>query len=148
MLRPFRSETTEEQLTDLKDRLARTRFAPTLSGRDWTHGTPPGYLAELIDYWRTEFDWPAAENRLNALPLFLADVGGTTLHFVHTKELGPGRSRCCSRTAGRARSSKSRRSSARSPTPRHTAATRPTRSTSSPRACPASGSPRTPAHPG
>ncbi|WP_432849657.1 epoxide hydrolase family protein [Amycolatopsis sp. CA-161197] len=89
MLRPFRSETTEEQLTDLKDRLARTRFAPALSGRDWTHGTPPGYLAELVDYWRTEFDWPAAESRLNALPQFVADVGDTTLHFVHAKGTGP-----------------------------------------------------------
>jgi hypothetical protein len=30
--RPFRSETSEEQLADLKDRLAGTRFAPALSG--------------------------------------------------------------------------------------------------------------------
>ncbi|MBB5165547.1 epoxide hydrolase N-terminal domain-containing protein [Mycobacterium sp. AZCC_0083] len=57
--RPFRSETTEEQLADLRSRLAGTRFAPALSGTDWTHGTPPGYLAELVDYWRNEFDWRA-----------------------------------------------------------------------------------------
>ena len=35
--RPFHSETSEEQLTDLSDRLARTRFPPALSGTDWTH---------------------------------------------------------------------------------------------------------------
>jgi pimeloyl-ACP methyl ester carboxylesterase len=86
---PFRSETTPEQLADLRERLARTRFTPALSGADWTHGTPPGYLAELVEYWRTEFDWPAAERRLNALPQFTADVDGQTLHFVQAKGTGP-----------------------------------------------------------
>jgi hypothetical protein len=77
--RPFRSETTEEQLADLRGRLAGTRFAPALSGTDWTHGTPPGYLAELVDYWRNEYDWSAAERQLNELPQFLAEVDGNTL---------------------------------------------------------------------
>jgi pimeloyl-ACP methyl ester carboxylesterase len=86
---PFRSETTPEQLADLRERLGRTRFAPALSGDEWTHGTPPGYLAELVEYWRTEFDWLAAEERLNALPQFMADVDGQQLHFVHAKGVGP-----------------------------------------------------------
>jgi pimeloyl-ACP methyl ester carboxylesterase len=87
--RPFHSETGEEQLTDLTDRLARTRFAPALSGTEWTHGTPPGYLAELLEYWRTEFDWGVAEKRLNELPQFLAEVDGNTVHFIHAKGVGP-----------------------------------------------------------
>jgi pimeloyl-ACP methyl ester carboxylesterase len=86
---PFHSETTPEQLADLRERLARTRFAPALSGAEWTHGTPPGYLAELLEYWRTGFDWAAAEQRLNALPQFTADVDGQRLHFVHAKGSGP-----------------------------------------------------------
>jgi pimeloyl-ACP methyl ester carboxylesterase len=86
---PFRSETTPEQLADLRERLVRTRFAPALSGAEWTHGTPPGYLAELVEYWHTEFDWLAAQERLNALPQFTADVDGQTLHFVHAKGAGP-----------------------------------------------------------
>ncbi|HEX4356009.1 MAG TPA: epoxide hydrolase [Pseudonocardia sp.] len=92
-IRPFHSETSDEQLADLRERLARTRFAPALSGRDWTHGTPPGYLAELLEYWRTEFDWGAAEKRLNTMPQFLTEVGtevgGNTLHFVHARGVGP-----------------------------------------------------------
>jgi pimeloyl-ACP methyl ester carboxylesterase len=62
---------------------------PALSGQDWTHGTPPGYPAELVAYWRTEFDWIAAEKRLNAMPQFLATFDDTTLHFVHAKGIGP-----------------------------------------------------------
>ena len=88
-IRPFQSETDPAQLADLRDRLARSRFAPALSGTDWTLGTPPGYLAELLDYWRTEFDWLAAERRINTLPQFVAEIGGTTLHFVHAKGIGP-----------------------------------------------------------
>ena len=88
-VRPFRSETPAEQIADLHERLARTRFTPALSGSDWTHGTPPGYLAELVEYWRTEFDWAAAERRINELPQFLAEIGDTTLHFVHKKGVGP-----------------------------------------------------------
>ncbi|SNT60316.1 epoxide hydrolase family protein [Actinacidiphila glaucinigra] len=88
-IRPFRSQTSPEQLTDLRERLVRTRLAPALSGPDWTHGTPPGYLAELVEYWRTRFDWNAAEERLNSLPQFLAEVDGTTVHYVHAKGVGP-----------------------------------------------------------
>ncbi|WP_326568204.1 epoxide hydrolase N-terminal domain-containing protein [Amycolatopsis rhabdoformis] len=89
MKRPFRSETTDEQPADLHDRLARTRCSQALSGRDWTHGTPPGYLAELVEFWLTEFDWRAAGAHLNALPQFLAEAGGATLHFVHARGVGP-----------------------------------------------------------
>jgi pimeloyl-ACP methyl ester carboxylesterase len=86
---PFRIDISQEQLTDLSDRLARTRFAPALSGQDWTHGTPPGYLAELVEHWRTRFDWRAAEAGLNQLPQFLAEVGDHTVHFVQAKGVGP-----------------------------------------------------------
>jgi len=87
--RPFRSATSQEQLADLRERLARTRLAPELSGAEWTHGTPPAYLDELLTYWRTEFDWSAAEQRLNDMPQFLAEVDADTLHFVHAKGVGP-----------------------------------------------------------
>jgi pimeloyl-ACP methyl ester carboxylesterase len=88
-VRPFQSETDPAQLADLRDRLARTRFAPALSGTDWTLGTPQGYLAELVEYWRSAFDWPTAERRINTLPQFVTDLGDATLHFVHAKGVGP-----------------------------------------------------------
>ena len=87
-MKPFRISVPTRDLDDLRDRLARTRFAPTLS-EDWTHGTPPGYLAELVEYWRTKFDWAAAEAKLNELPQFTAPVQGTDLHFAHVEGTGP-----------------------------------------------------------
>ncbi|MEV6241289.1 epoxide hydrolase family protein [Lentzea sp. NPDC051838] len=89
MTRQFHLEVSDDQLTDLHSRLALTRLAPALSGEDWTHGTPPGYLAELVDHWRTKFDWRRAEAGLNAMPQFLTEVDGHTLHFVHAQGVGP-----------------------------------------------------------
>ncbi|HWD06577.1 MAG TPA: epoxide hydrolase N-terminal domain-containing protein [Amycolatopsis sp.] len=88
-VRAFRGVTDPEQLADLRARLAATRYAPALSGADWTYGTPSGYLAELVEYWRTSFDWAKAEEKLNAMPQFLAEADGTTLHFVHASGVGP-----------------------------------------------------------
>jgi pimeloyl-ACP methyl ester carboxylesterase len=88
-VRPFRSSFGQEQLDDLRERLERTRLAPALSGAEWTHGTPPAHLGELVEYWRDSFDWGAAEKRLNELPQFQTEVDDCTLHFVHAKGVGP-----------------------------------------------------------
>lgn len=67
-------------LDDLRSRLGRTRFTtPSASG--WDAGTDPAYLRSLVDYWANEFDWVAAEDRLNAYPQF-RDQGQ---HFVHVR---------------------------------------------------------------
>jgi epoxide hydrolase len=87
-VKPFRISVPTRDLDDLRERLARTRFAPALS-EDWTHGTPPGYLAELVEYWRTKFDWAAAEAKLNELAQFTATVQDAELHFVHVEGKGP-----------------------------------------------------------
>ncbi|MFI9385880.1 epoxide hydrolase family protein [Kutzneria sp. NPDC052558] len=86
--KPFRIEVPARDLDDLRERLARTRFAPALSD-DWTHGTPTAYLAELVEYWRTKFDWPSAEARLNEMPQFTAPVRDADIHFVHVEGNGP-----------------------------------------------------------
>jgi pimeloyl-ACP methyl ester carboxylesterase len=69
-----------EVLDDLRSRLARTRFT-TPSAPGWDAGTDPAYLLSLVEYWATDFDWRAAEARLNAYPQFI-DRGQ---HFVHVR---------------------------------------------------------------
>ncbi|HKH07600.1 MAG TPA: epoxide hydrolase [Agromyces sp.] len=76
----FTISVSPEVLDDLRSRLARTRFTtPSASG--WEAGTDPAYLRSLVEYWTTEFDWRAAEARLNAYPQF-RDRGQ---HFVHMR---------------------------------------------------------------
>ena len=76
----FTISVSSEVLEDLRSRLARARFTtPTASG--WEAGTDPAYLRSLVEYWANDFDWRAAEARLNEYPQF-RDRGQ---HFVHVR---------------------------------------------------------------
>ncbi|MFM8302826.1 MAG: epoxide hydrolase N-terminal domain-containing protein, partial [Actinomycetota bacterium] len=63
---PFRVAVPEEVLDDLRERLARTRLPGEVDGAGWDQGTDLAFLADLLAYWRDEFDWRAAEERINA----------------------------------------------------------------------------------
>ncbi|PZS25127.1 MAG: epoxide hydrolase [Pseudonocardiales bacterium] len=84
-IRLFRVAVSDNELTDLKDRLARTRWALDTPGEGWSRGVPTAYLRELSEYWQTAFDWRAAEGRLNAHPQFLTEIDGYDLHFLHVR---------------------------------------------------------------
>ena len=77
----------QEDLDDLHDRLARTRWpyeVPGSGGRtDFTRGIPLAYLRELAEHWRDEFDWRAPEKALNALGHVVTEIDGQRLHAVH-----------------------------------------------------------------
>ena len=67
---PFTLHVPDDDLTDLKARLARTRLPDQTPGAPWAYGTDLTYLRSLIEYWRTGFDWRIHEARLNAFPQF------------------------------------------------------------------------------
>jgi hypothetical protein len=54
-------------LDDLRTRLERTRWPGVVEGQGWARGTDLDYLGELVDYWRTGFDWRAQESALSRL---------------------------------------------------------------------------------
>ncbi len=84
----FRSEISEEQLTDVRERLRRTRW-PDSTGSGWEDGTDLAYLRELVDYWIERFDWRAQEARLNAFPQFRVQLDGFGIHVIHVRGKGP-----------------------------------------------------------
>jgi epoxide hydrolase len=88
-IRPFRIETPQADLDDLRDRLARTRWPSELPGPGWSRGVPLGYLRELADHWRTSYDWRQHEARLNELPQFATTIDGANLHFLHVRSPEP-----------------------------------------------------------
>lgn len=88
MPRPFSIHVGDDELADLQDRLARFRPLPD-SPRRPASGMTADYLSELVDSWRS-WDWRAREAWLNGHPQFLADVGDTTVHFVHRRAVGEG----------------------------------------------------------
>ncbi|MFD3654648.1 epoxide hydrolase family protein [Streptomyces sp. NPDC058620] len=86
---PFRLHIPQEELTDLHERLDRTRWPDELPGVGWEYGVPRGYLRELVRYWRHEYDWRAAEARLNTWPQFTTTIDGALIHFAHIRSPEP-----------------------------------------------------------
>lgn len=77
-------------LVDLRERIDRVRWPDEPpEGQPWQFGTDLTYLQELVAYWRSEFDWRAQEQRLNALQQYTAQVAGIDVHFVHVPGNGP-----------------------------------------------------------
>ena len=56
---PFSIHVPDAVLDDLRGRLARTRYPDQLENASWDYGTELSYLKELVNYWRSEFDWRA-----------------------------------------------------------------------------------------
>ncbi|MFN8628171.1 MAG: epoxide hydrolase [Candidatus Binatia bacterium] len=88
-IEPFRIDVPQSVLDDLKQRLARTRLPDQVNDGNWSYGTDRAYLKDLIDYWRTTYDWRAAERALNQFRQFRAVVDGLGLHFIHQPGIGP-----------------------------------------------------------
>ena len=86
---PFALHVPEEAIADLRERLARTRFPDQAPGEPWAYGSDVGYLRELVDYWRSAFDWRVEEARLNILPQFKVPLHGIDVHFLHVAGRGP-----------------------------------------------------------
>jgi pimeloyl-ACP methyl ester carboxylesterase len=84
-IRPYRIAVPDADLLDLHDRLDRTRWPDELPDVGWDYGIPMGYLKELADYWRNEYDWRRAEAGLNEWPQFSTTIDGANIHFAHVR---------------------------------------------------------------
>jgi pimeloyl-ACP methyl ester carboxylesterase len=88
-IRPYRISVPQADLEDLRERLARTRWARDLPGAGWERGVPTGYLRELADYWAKEYDWRAHEAALNAHAQFITTIDGADVQFLHLRSAQP-----------------------------------------------------------
>ena len=87
--RPFRLQVEDAALTDLRERLNRTRWPDQAPGPTWATGTDLAWLQGLVAHWRDGFDWRAQEARLNAFAQFKAEVAGIDLHWLQAEGCGP-----------------------------------------------------------
>jgi epoxide hydrolase len=88
-IHPFRVEIPQGDLDDLYERLDRTRWPDELPGVGWAYGISLGYMKELARYWRHEYDWRAAEAKLNEWPQFTTSIDGASIHFAHIRSSEP-----------------------------------------------------------
>lgn len=83
--RPFEARIPDTSIEDLRERLRRTRWPERETVEDWSQGVPLGYLQELCAYWAGDYEWRAAERRLNAHPQFIVEVLDLDIHFLHVR---------------------------------------------------------------
>ncbi|SDY78163.1 Pimeloyl-ACP methyl ester carboxylesterase [Geodermatophilus africanus] len=88
-IRPFRVEFAEEALTDLRRRLAATRWPSRELVDDRSQGVQLATAQELCRYWANDYDLRRVEARLNALPQFTTVIDGVDVHFVHVRSPHP-----------------------------------------------------------
>ncbi|SNV31732.1 Soluble epoxide hydrolase [Chryseobacterium taklimakanense] len=72
---------SDEEISDLKQRLAKTRFA-NLPESDFKAGTDESYLKEICSYWQNSYDWRKHETEINQFPNYITPISGEAVHFI------------------------------------------------------------------
>ncbi|WP_431772943.1 epoxide hydrolase [Streptomyces cucumeris] len=88
----FEAHATDADLDDLRARLAAARLpeAETVhraapGPRRWDQGVPLADLVDVVDYWRTGYDWRSFEERLNRVGQFRTTIDDLGIHFLHRR---------------------------------------------------------------
>ena len=84
-IRTFSIDIAEEQIDDLRRRIAATRWPERETVEDDSQGVPLAMMQDLARYWLTEYDWRKCEARLNAVPNFITEIDGLDIHFIHVR---------------------------------------------------------------
>ncbi|MGX5802437.1 epoxide hydrolase family protein [Bradyrhizobium sp. Arg314] len=84
-IRPFTANIPQEEITDLRQRIAATRWPDRETVNDQSQGIRLAKLKPLVEYWGTDYDWREAEAKLNALPQFVTKIDGVDIHFIHVR---------------------------------------------------------------
>ena len=86
---PFTINVPDVAVTDLDERLKRTRLAPDFANEDWSYGTNSSYLQELLDHWSTDYDWREHEASINRFANYKTTIEGIPIHFIYERGKGP-----------------------------------------------------------
>ena len=76
-------------LQDLKTRLNNAKFVESIEGSNFRYGFNSNYLKQVVEFWKTKFDWRQQEKELNKYNHFKTQIEGIDVHFVHVKPSKP-----------------------------------------------------------
>lgn len=88
-LTPFTVNIPEAAISDLRERLARTRWPEAETVDDWSQGIPLNYAKEVCGYWANDYDWRRFESKINAFEQGITTIDGLDIHYVHAPSLEP-----------------------------------------------------------
>ena len=84
-VRDFHIDVPEEELVDLRQRIAATRWPERETVEDESQGVQLAMMQALARYWAEEHDWRKCEKKLNAVPNFITEIDGLDIHFIHVR---------------------------------------------------------------
>ncbi|MCK1537517.1 alpha/beta fold hydrolase [Bradyrhizobium sp. 171] len=84
-IRPYSIDVPEEQLADLRARIAATRWPDRETVADGSQGPRLDEFQSLVRHWGTDYDWRKVEARLNSLPMFMTEIDDIDIHFIHAR---------------------------------------------------------------
>lgn len=87
-MQPFKIHIAPSILRKLATRIKNTRWPGQISDSGWKYGVSISYMKELSDYWRTQYDWERAENKINAYSNFIFEIDGHKIHSLHARGKG------------------------------------------------------------
>ncbi|MCW4458781.1 epoxide hydrolase family protein [Microbacterium sp. MPKO10] len=89
-VRAFHAKATDADLDDLRERLVTARLPEmepvprtAIDSDRWSQGVPLTELVNVTDYWRTEYNWRAFEERLDRIGQYSTSIEGLQIRFLH-----------------------------------------------------------------
>ncbi|MCO6716952.1 epoxide hydrolase N-terminal domain-containing protein, partial [Streptomyces sp. CHB19.2] len=64
---------------------AETVHRAASGSRRWEQGVPLTDLVEVVNYWRTGYNWRSFEERLDRIGQFRTVIDGLGIHFLHRR---------------------------------------------------------------
>ena len=89
MIKEFIINVSEEQISNINNKIKNYPWSSIENMNGWTHGTNKKYLKELCEYWVSDFEWKKYEKLINSFSNFKTNVDGIEIHFI--KEKGSGK---------------------------------------------------------
>ncbi len=84
-IRPFTVNIPQDEITELRRRIAATRWSDRETVADTSQGVQLATLQKLASYWASDYDWRKGEAKLNAYPQFVTEIDGLDIHFIHLR---------------------------------------------------------------
>ena len=84
-VRSFSFTVSEEDLVDLRRRIAATRWPEKETVADASQGVQFATMQKLARYWATEYDLRRCEAKLKVLPQLMTEIDGLDIHFIHVR---------------------------------------------------------------
>ena len=92
-IREFKVNVPEQVLTDLQQRLKTARLGEDLENNaNFIYGTNVATMKNILEHWKTKYDWRKHEKIINQFPQFKTQIEGIDVHFMRVKPKSKGKS--------------------------------------------------------